>query len=293
VAPLAVLRRVPRWLGMLLAGAVTLATLEALYLRAPGAPTPTALQKFVFHLQAGLVLLFAGSLLVGVRSSAAITGERERNTWEALLLAPLLTYQVVEQKFRGIRRAAVPYLLAYAGPALALALWHGIQDAAAAGPARAGLRGVLYALTDVLLAALWVGGAYTMMSWVASHGLACSARARGSWVSLLATLGLSYLVGLALCVAPCAFAGFVLTYPQEFREFSTGELGRDLGSGLICFGVPAAVLAALPFWLLRVVVRHNLEAAEGAILQAERTWTLPEGILLNPPGQGGLRSGTG
>ena len=41
-------------------------------------------------------------MVVGIRCSGAISGERERLTWEALLLTPLETRYLVRGKLRGI-----------------------------------------------------------------------------------------------------------------------------------------------------------------------------------------------
>src|SRR5262249_41435488 len=45
------------------------------------------------------VVMFLASLLVGVRSSGAIVGERERQTWDALLTTPLTERELVRGKY--------------------------------------------------------------------------------------------------------------------------------------------------------------------------------------------------
>src|SRR5260221_6955073 len=69
----------------------------------------------------GAIVLVLGCLVVGIRCSGAISGEREKQTWEALLLTPLATRQLIRIKLWGILGAAVPYVLAYLLPALFLA----------------------------------------------------------------------------------------------------------------------------------------------------------------------------
>src|SRR6202030_3044898 len=74
----------------------------------------------------GLGGVLAARFIVGVRCSGGITGERERQTWEAVLLTPLSAKQLVSAKLWGVMAACYWYLLAYAVPAVllsALAGW--------------------------------------------------------------------------------------------------------------------------------------------------------------------------
>ncbi len=130
-----------------------------------------------FLFQAIVVLLLA-SLVVGIRCSGSITGEREKQTWEALLMTPLSAKQLVRSKLWGVMGASYWYLLAYAGPAMALAA----------------LGGWLALLWTVLGLAVTVLAMY----FIGAAGIYCSVRAKNSWRSLLGTLGFGYLGGLAL-----------------------------------------------------------------------------------------------
>jgi ABC-type transport system involved in multi-copper enzyme maturation permease subunit len=120
----------------------------------------------------GLAVAFLFSLAVGVRASATITSERERQTWEALLLTPLDAKQLIRAKVWGIIHSARPFLLACMIPAVLLAL--------AAGP----------------LAVVWVlvgwGATWIMMYYLGACGVRCSVKGTTSWKSLLATFGLGY-----------------------------------------------------------------------------------------------------
>ena len=78
-----------------------------------------------FYTQGFVVMLLAG-LVIAIRCSGTVTGERERSTWEALLLTPLETHQLIRGKLWGIIGASIPYLTAYALPALAFALIGGM-----------------------------------------------------------------------------------------------------------------------------------------------------------------------
>ena len=158
------LRLVPRWLGV---GAVFVLTLVW-----PLAIVRTYLPPGrVFALQ-GLVVLFLFSLAAGARASGAVCGERERQTWEALLLTPLTPKQLLRSKLWGALNLFRPYLLAYLVPAVALA-------AVAGGGAL------------VWTAALWVL-TVVFMYYMAACGIACSVRATSSWKSWLSTLLVSY-----------------------------------------------------------------------------------------------------
>src|SRR5262249_40664336 len=129
----------------------------------------------LFFTQAGIVLLLA-SLIVGIRASGTVSGERERQTWEVLMLTPLETWEIVGDKLLGIREAMHFYLLAYAVPATVVA-------------GQAGWRSVL--VTVLMLPVTW-----GWVSFMGATGLWCSARSPTSWRSLLATLGSGYGFGL-------------------------------------------------------------------------------------------------
>jgi len=199
IAPLAMLRNLPRWLGIVLVVAATIGWSGSILLRhLPAGVTIPQLGRMLVNLElAELVVAFrqitpanreffnqgfgvmlVASLVVGIRCSGAITGERERKTWEALLLTPLETRQLLRGKLWGILGACLPYLAAYALPALALS--------------------VLGGLGAFFWTSLWLGVTILALAYVGSAGLWCSVRAKSSWRSLLSTLGLTYLGGIAL-----------------------------------------------------------------------------------------------
>ncbi len=66
------------------------------------------------------------SFLVGIRCSGAIQEEKERGTWDGLLLTSLGSREILSGKLRGILTFAHPYLLAYGVPALLLSLLGGV-----------------------------------------------------------------------------------------------------------------------------------------------------------------------
>ena len=65
------------------------------------------------------------ALLVAVRCLGSVTAERERKTWDALLLTPLSLEQLIRGKLWGIMLVGYVYLLAYAVPVLLLSLLAG------------------------------------------------------------------------------------------------------------------------------------------------------------------------
>ncbi len=209
IAPLAVLRSFPGWLGLLLVVLATTAASGAIFF----AHSPTAFGEWwrlltsldfqglsaalvavlpagnAFYWQ-GIVVMLLAVLVVGARCSGAVTGERERGTWEALLLTPLETRELVRGKYWGVLGAAVPYLIAYAVPAVLIS-------------ALCGVGALVWTLICLGVTCLGVafGGA---------AGLWCSARSRNSWRSLLGTLGFVYLSGMLVsCVGGTVVAFFL------------------------------------------------------------------------------------
>jgi ABC-type transport system involved in multi-copper enzyme maturation permease subunit len=165
--------KVPRWLGLSLLAAVTCATSLAIHYSRE--PTLFAVQ--------GVVFLFLASLVAGIRTSGAVTGERERQTWDSLLLTPLDTWDLILDNLHGTLDTLRPYFFAFAIPATLIALWTGIDA---------------FVFTVTLHLLTW-----TAMYYMASTGLWCSVRAKGSWRSLLATLttGYGYLLAILFLIA--------------------------------------------------------------------------------------------
>jgi hypothetical protein len=210
IAPLPVFRQIPAWFGMVMILFLTLASCGTILCL--NLPPGTQLEDLVaaiirgdlkelidkinriapcdewFMIQ-GILVAFLASLVVGIRCSGAITGERERLTWEALLLSPLDTRQLVRGKLRGIMGASYPYLRVYAVPAVLLAVLGGI-------PA---FIWTLIALGVALLAMYFIGAA----------GIWCSVRSKSSWRSLLGTLGFGYLGAFLIFLVTSPIIGLV------------------------------------------------------------------------------------
>jgi len=204
LAPVKTLRRFPRWLA--LAAVSLLTTISSALIIATNLATgktpwdliecatrldlmgltqlvdPSATQ--ILSVQARIAL-FLASLMVGIRCSGAICGERERQTWEALLLTPLTAKQLIRGKLWGIMGASHAYLLAYAVPA--------ILFSALAGQAA------------LFWTVLWLGVTLLAMYFLGATGLYCSVRARTSWRSLLSTMGIAYVGGALLQIVLSPF----------------------------------------------------------------------------------------
>jgi ABC-type transport system involved in multi-copper enzyme maturation permease subunit len=193
IAPLEVLRRLPRWLGVVTATALSAALIGLLLVHflpptvsvwasiRAGEWTPfVAVAGDAFFWQ-GLAVLLMVTLLVAIRASASITGEKEKGTWMALFLTPLTTKKIVAGKHWGIFWAWVPYVAGHAVVTVPLAFFLGFE-----------------ALT---WAVLWMGAMLLAVILGSAVGLWASARAVSSWRSLLTTLALFYL-GWLLFIVP-------------------------------------------------------------------------------------------
>jgi ABC-type transport system involved in multi-copper enzyme maturation permease subunit len=252
LAPLPVLRLFPRWLALGVTFAVsTLVSLFILWLNLfPGRGVATMLQMVVeldlrglmrcfswmgaadgFQIY-GFIVLFVSTLLVGIRCSGSVSGERERQTWEALLLTPLSVKHLIRGKLWGIMGATYLYLLAYAVPAMALAL--------AGGP------GAVFWV--VLLLAVNALAVYFM----GATGMRCSVRAKTSWRSLLGTLGIGYVGGAIafLITTPVVLIVALIIYIG--LKFIEDYLGTAVGPGwaqfLTAFVIASCIGLALMFW---------------------------------------------
>jgi ABC-type Na+ efflux pump permease subunit len=129
-----------------------------------------------------IMVLLVSSLIVGIRCSGAIVGEREKRTWDALLVTPLTARELVRGKLWAVMGASYPYLAAYALPAVfcsaltvSIALFYTVAG-----------------LAVTVLAMYHMGAA----------GLYFSVRSKTSWRSLLATLAVGY--GGVSVAASCA-----------------------------------------------------------------------------------------
>ena len=274
LAPNPTLRRVPQWLAISLIAALSLlSSLAILWASlAPGRGVTDVLRAVVqmrpdkvrallpdagfgFLVQSVTVMVLA-SLVVGIRCSGAVTGERERQTWEALLLTPLSAKQLIRGKMWGIMGASYWYLLAYAAPAVTLSVF--------GGP---------LALFWTLL---WLAVTVLAMYFVGAAGLWCSVRAKNSWRALLGTLGLAYVggTGIYLITSPImAILALLLVLCLYFIDLAAGTqmalvAVRNFRSFLQLFWAASSLGLALIFWLM---ARLFLNRAQRWVADRERT----------------------
>jgi ABC-type transport system involved in multi-copper enzyme maturation permease subunit len=190
-----------------------------------------------------VVALFVSSLVVGIRCSGAIVGEREKRTWEALLVTPLTAQELVRGKLWAVMGASYPYLAAYAVPAV---LCSAITFSSALFHTVAGLAGTLLA-----------------MYYIGAIALYFSVRSKTSWRSLVATLGIGYatvslvsfipstilfvLVSIVLMVCEHALG----TKFSRAQELIAGVVGAAGGFGFICLLLSRQCLKGAQRWIAR------------------------------------------
>ncbi len=265
LASIPALRRVRTWVGISgIAVATTCSSLGILALSLPAGVGPTdalralvslrpaAIQEVMPEAAEGflvqsLVAMLLASLIVGVRCSGAITGERERQTWEALLLTPLSARQLIRGKLWGVLRASLWYLLAYAAPAIVFATLGGLMA--------------------LFWTVLWLAITLLAMYYVGAAGLWCSTRSRNSWRSLLGTLAAGYLGGIALFLVSSPVWGIAAAILYALFKLFDRTYGTRasafLPSNLAVLETPLLVMSslalALIFWLMaRTFLSHAL-----------------------------------
>jgi ABC-type Na+ efflux pump permease subunit len=137
LAPMPILRIVPRWLALLgvfmfsaavaglIANNLASGFIRAL-LRIDFAlayqelwARKSAIKDSVWLM--GLVFVLLANLFVGVRCGTSVAEEKRRNTWDDLLLTAQSFREITNGKMWGILQATVPYIIAYALPVFLLA----------------------------------------------------------------------------------------------------------------------------------------------------------------------------
>ena len=281
LAPLPWLRALPRWVGLTALGIFAVAALALLIwdqlpadidlvdaLLAGGIPAvreaATTLSGHTFLVFTavgnGTTLLLILTLLVAVRASGCISDERERGTWDGVLLTPLTTREIVRGKFKGVLWACLPYVLVYT---LVTAPLYG-----------------LFSPWALMIHLLTAGFVVTAVLWVAAVGVCCSAYTAGSWRSLFTTLGIGYAAYLFLGIPLWGMSMFISCIAMIFVAIAAAILQAfninpdqmpDEVKALVlgtAYGLPPlllmfAVVGALGYALLTM--------AEGRIDVTERT----------------------
>jgi ABC-type transport system involved in multi-copper enzyme maturation permease subunit len=147
LSPLPLLRLLPRWSGIVIAAVAGVGISATTLMRfLPAGVTPQALvdmalrgdfaavrdalagvqnAEWGFLIQGLLSLLFL-AVVVNLRAAGGISGEREKGTWDALLLAGVKPRDMIRGKLLGILDSTLPYLIAYGAPALLFAAGGGV-----------------------------------------------------------------------------------------------------------------------------------------------------------------------
>jgi hypothetical protein len=201
---------------------------------------PQVMPEFPFFVQ-GLTVLVVGTVLVAVRGAGAISREKQRHTWETLLLTDLTAREMVRGKLRGILWAFYPYLAAALLPALLLS-WTG---------------GWVVAFWPVFWGAATCLTAYFM----AALGISQSATATSVWERLgLTLLGGVFLLGV---LAP------VVVVPLGMQVTARGSHASSAaaGSGTVIASGGGEWLLLLP---LVVLWGPTWAIAESFLTRAER-----------------------
>jgi ABC-type transport system involved in multi-copper enzyme maturation permease subunit len=204
--PMPLIGTVPGWVGALVFFVVMLAW--------SGFSLMKQMDRHALLLQQSAGVIFIASLLVGIRASGAVTGEREHNTWDTLLTTPLQTDELLRGKLQGILDTMTPFLIAYGVFALVPSV---VMADVVAG-----------ALTLLALGATWLA-----MYLLGAAGILCSARASSSGQSLFNTLVTGYgPSNLRACVAGTRITFFVaslffvltIAYPMTTAQSGGGSL---------------------------------------------------------------------
>jgi ABC-type transport system involved in multi-copper enzyme maturation permease subunit len=265
LAPTPFMRRIPQWLALtLVAGGTTVSSLIILGLSLPSGYSLARLGQALLRLQAerltlllpdasagflmqSIVVMFLASLVVGIRCSGSVTGEREKKTWEALLLTPLSATQILRDKLWGVMSSSYWYLLAYAGPALLLSACGGVLA--------------------LFWTVLWLAVTVLAMYYIGSVALWCSVRSRSSWRALLGTLLAGYLGGCVLSVltSPIVIILIVIVYLMLllFDWLVGTHTAASTAAGLLAFQTPIFIgicigLAALFLLMSRMFLAQAL-----------------------------------
>jgi hypothetical protein len=263
VVPL--LRRLPRWTAVastavvstlvslaLLEGflppGVTLASLAAAGLRgdfrAIGQAVTDMESPALAFLGFGMVVVLIAGVAINVRAAGAVSGEREKGTWEMLLLAGLGPRAMLRSKLLGIVEASYPYLLAYAVPAM--------------------LVGALGGVLPPLAVAGCLLLTWPAMYLAAAVALERSARYPSAWRSTLDALPLTAIMVGMVAYGPVYF-GALITIVLFAVSRGTG-LGV-LGTLILVVGFTLA--AALAGWMMILVGNACLKSGRAGLTQGK------------------------
>jgi ABC-type transport system involved in multi-copper enzyme maturation permease subunit len=223
LAVLPLFRRVPRPMGVLALGAgVAGVTAYSVWSAFPPLLLSRRTESFAWQ---GILFVLAATLIVTVRAAGAVTGERERNTWDSLRLTPLDGAAFIHGKLRGILDSVLPYYAAYAVPVFGLSLM--------GGPVA-----VIATIASLLVA-------WPLMYYAACCGVVASALGRSTWRSLLSALFTVFVTGVLLCCLTSVVSMVVLMALAMLATAFAGPSGGDVAGLFAAFLVPICCALAL------------------------------------------------
>ena len=194
-------------------------------------------------LSQGFIVTMAGAMVVGVRASGSVTAERERLTWEGLLLTPLTTKQLIRGKVWGIIDSARPYLLAYLIPATALS--------------------VLGGPVALYWTVYWWALTWLVIYFMAGSGIEASVRSTSSWralLSMMASAGKAFLTRtILLGLAIGFFVTVMLINVLSAGALSSGFISAVAGT---VSSAPVAVLLFAHGEMLLMLAETNVAKKE-------------------------------
>jgi hypothetical protein len=137
LAPMPILRLVPRWLALLgvfllssaVAGVIAYSIAPSILFDLVDLKLVKAFDQLLMRKQEinqyvsflGVVFVVFGTLLLGVRCGTSVSDEKRQNTWDELLLTAQSFREITSGKMWGVLQATVPYIVAYALPVFFLA----------------------------------------------------------------------------------------------------------------------------------------------------------------------------
>lgn len=193
------------------------------------------------------IAFFLFTFTVGIRASGTISTEREKQTWEQLLLTPLTTEQIIYGKYWGILIALLLYFVAYASTIFPAVLITGFNS----------LISYILFMIHIVLYALFLG----------SIGIWYSVKSTSSWSALLNTILVGYFataVVYFLALPVLAMFSCCFFCVLSIAVSSVGPIGAGGNSAIasisliLTFGTVIlldVLLLAAAYWFLQRAIR--------------------------------------
>ncbi len=191
----------------------------------------------------GAVQFLGSALFVGIRAAGSITSEREKQTWDSLLVTRMDAHQLLRGKLWGHIDAVRPYLLAYLIPIMIAAWWSADWWC---------IFGTLY---------VWLAG-WIFLYYLGAVGITASVSATSTWRSILTTL--------VRTLTSLVISQLILTYVVIFlwATLIVFLLPNSWRPTAMVFSVIFAPIPAM-LWLL-AVAEERLEQAERTLIESDR-----------------------